>query len=51
MTTLKISIPVDRRNTWGHLEVTGNLEFFTDNFDTLFQDYKDLKPQNFIYYS
>ena len=51
MTPLKISILVDQRNTWGHLEVTGNLEVSTDNFDTLFQNYKDLKPQNFIYSS
>jgi hypothetical protein len=51
MTPLKISIPVDRRNTWDHLEVTGNIEVSTDNFDTLSQAYKDLKPQIFIYYS
>lgn len=51
MTTLKISLPVDQRNTWGHLEVTGNIEVSTDNFDTLSQAYKDLKPQILIYYS
>jgi hypothetical protein len=45
MTPLKISLPVDRRNNWGHLEVTGNIEVSTDNFDTLSQAYKDLKPQ------
>ena len=45
MTPLKISLPVDRRNNWAHLEVTGNIEFSTDNFDTLSQAYKDLKPQ------
>jgi len=51
MTPLKISIPVDRRNTWRYLEVTGNIEFSTDNFDSLSQAYKELKPQILIYYS
>ncbi len=51
MTPLKISLTVDQRNTWGHLEVTGNIEVSTDNFDTLSQGYKDLKPQIIIYYS
>ena len=51
MTPLKISIPVDQRNNWGHLEVTGNIEVSTDIFDTLSQAYKDLKPQIIIYYS
>lgn len=45
MTTLKISIPVAQRNNLGHLELTGNSEVSTDNFDTLSQAYKDLKPQ------
>jgi hypothetical protein len=45
MTTLKISIPVAQRNNFGHLELTGNSEVSTDNFDTLSQAYKDLKPQ------
>lgn len=45
MTPLKISIPVDWRNNWDHLEVTGNIEFFSENFDTLSQKCKDVKPQ------
>jgi hypothetical protein len=45
MTTLKISIPVARRNNLAHLELTGNIEVSTDNFDPLSQDYKDIKPQ------
>lgn len=45
MAPLKISIPVDRRNNLAHLEVTGNFEVSTDNFDTFSQAYKHLKPQ------
>jgi hypothetical protein len=45
MTTFQISIPVDRRNNWVHLEGTGNTEFSSYNFDTLSQAYKDIKPQ------
>lgn len=45
MTTLKISVPVYKRNNWGNLEVCGEITVSASDGESLTQDYDRLKLQ------